>query len=125
MKHLLDINVLISGIWTNHPDHPRTFAWLAGKELVLCPIAELGFIRISTHPTAGINVSMQQARKYLDAFTRQRKADRIADDLPALDSHPAMSRDVTDHYLADLATKHRLRLATLDRNISHPSVDVI
>lgn len=35
------------------------------------------------------------------------------------------SEEVTDHYLADLATLHGIRLVTLDQNLAHPSVDVI
>jgi predicted nucleic acid-binding protein len=42
-----------------------------------------------------------------------------------MDSHPANSDQVTDHYLADLAAKHGLRLATLDRRLKHPAAEMI
>ena len=42
MKHLLDVNVLLAGIWENHSRHAEVFAWLDGKNIVLCPLAELG-----------------------------------------------------------------------------------
>ena len=48
MKHLLDVNVLLAGIWTSHPKHPVTFTWLKGKHLVVCPVSGLGFLRISS-----------------------------------------------------------------------------
>ena len=48
MKYLLDVNVLIGAIWRDQTAHKRAMAWLAGKEIVLCPLAELGFLRIST-----------------------------------------------------------------------------
>ena len=68
---------------------------------------------------------MAEARRGLAAFLAERKAGFLPDDLPALDSHPARSGQVTDAYLADLAQLHNLRLATLDQGIEHPAVDVI
>jgi len=123
-KHLLDVNVLLAAIWSNHPQHARAFAWLAGKSVLLCPLCELGFLRVSTNKKA-INAPMEQARKLLDQFAVDRKAERIADDLPALASHPRKSEQVTDLYLADLAAEHGARLATLDQGIKHTADDVI
>ena len=124
VRHLLDVNILLAAIWTNHPQHAKAFAWLAGKNVILCPLAELGFLRISTNKKV-INAPMEKARNLLHQFAKDRKAVRIADDLPALDSHPGKSEEVTDHYLADLATMHGARLATLDQNLIHSSVEVI
>ena len=122
--HLLDVNVLLAAIWANHTHHARAFAWLSGKNILLCPLSELGFLRISTNPSV-MNAPMGKARKLLDEFTKDRQAERIADDLPALDSRPGKSENVMDHYLADLAAKHGARLATFDTTIAHPSVDAI
>jgi toxin-antitoxin system PIN domain toxin len=122
--HLLDVNLLLAAIWANHPQHAKAFAWLSGKSVILCPLSELGFLRISTNKKA-INAPMEKARNLLNQFAADRKAVRIAADLPALDSHPGKSEQVTDHYLADLATLHGIRLATLDQNLTHSSVDVI
>jgi toxin-antitoxin system PIN domain toxin len=121
---LLDVNLLLAAIWADHPQHAKAFAWLSGKSVMLCPLSELGFLRISTHKKA-INAPMKKARDLLNQFATDRKAVRIAADLPALDSHPGKSEEVTDHYLADLATLHGARLATLDQNLTHSSVDVI
>jgi predicted nucleic acid-binding protein len=52
----------------------------------------------------------------------ERKAERIFDDLPALDSRPKTSEQVTDFYLANLAAKHGLKLATFDEGLTHPAV---
>lgn len=122
--HLLDVNVLLAAIWVNHPQHAKAFAWLGGKNVVLCPLAELGFLRISTNPKA-IGAPMQEARKLLEQFARDRKANRIADDLVALDSRPTKSEEVTDMYLANLAAKHGARLGTFDQAIAHAAVDVV
>ena len=125
MKYLLDVNVLLAGIIETHPHYARAQAWLKGREIVLCPIGELGFLRISSSKQGGINIEMAIARAGLEKFSTERKADRIADDLPALDSHPKISTQVTDHYLADLAQKHGIKLATFDAGLKHPSVELL
>src|SRR5271170_4624357 len=122
--HLLDVNLLLAAIWADHPQHAKAFAWLSGKNVILCPLSELGFLRISTNKKA-INAPMEKARHLLKQFATDRKVVRISDDLQALDSHPGKSEEVTDHYLADLATLHGARLATLDQHLTHSSAEVI
>jgi toxin-antitoxin system PIN domain toxin len=124
MKYLLDINVLLAAIWANHPHYAITDAWLIGKSVVVCPISELGFLRISSNKKA-IAAPMKDARKALERFLAETKAIRIADDLPALASHPVASDQVTDQYLAALAAQHGCKLATLDHEIKHPAVELI
>jgi toxin-antitoxin system PIN domain toxin len=123
-KHLLDINVLLAAMWVNHPQHAKAFAWLDGKSVVLCPLSELGFLRISTNRKA-IGARMEQARRLLEAFAKDRKAERITDDLPALGSKATSSEEVTDLYLADLAAKHGARFGSFDQTIRHSAVDLI
>src|SRR5437867_12111655 len=101
-KHLLDVNVLLAAIWTNHSRHAETFSWLKGKAVVVCPLSELGFLRISTNKRV-INAPMDQARELLERFLKERNVGRIPDDLPALSSGARLSEQVTDYYLADLA----------------------
>ncbi|HYG33984.1 MAG TPA: hypothetical protein VEC99_04325, partial [Clostridia bacterium] len=119
MKHLLDVNVLLAGIWTSHPYHRNAFAWLEGKSLVLCPLSGLGFLRISSNKRA-FNFAMEKARQGLADFCTERGVEWIDDDLRPLESKPQKSEVVTDFYLADLAAKHGLRLATFDTGIKHP-----
>ena len=109
----LDVNVRLAAIWENHPHHAKATSSLwpcrpppgegtrptspakppscrpgaLTRRSHLCPIAELGFLRISTQKF--INAPMDKARRLLETFARERKAERIADDLPALDTHPA------------------------------------
>jgi toxin-antitoxin system PIN domain toxin len=124
MKHLLDVNLLLAAIWKNHPHNSAAFSWLKGKTVVLCPIVELGFLRISSNKSA-INVPMSDARSALEQFSAERAAERIADDLPALEAKARKSEEVTDSYLAALADKHGFKLATFDKNLSHQSVELI
>jgi len=125
MTHLLDVNVLLAAIWDTHPLHARVFAGIHGKRIAICPLVELGFIRISTHPKASINAPMDKTRELLQCFIQERNASRIPDDLPALESKPAKSEEVTDCYLAELAARHNLTFATMDGRIQHPAVAVI
>ena len=124
MTHLLDVNVLLAAIWENHPHHERTFRWLAERQIAVCPLTELGFLRISTHPKA-IQAPMARARELLQKFLTERQAGRISDDLPALDARPQQSDQVTDVYLATLADHHGMKLATLDEKIRHPAVVLV
>jgi len=124
MKYLLDVNVLLAAAWANHPQYAAADAWLKGKSVVVCPLAELGFLRISTHKKA-IAAPMEAARKALEKFLSETNATRIADDLPALESHAENSEQVTDQYLAALADQHGCKLATLDGGIKHAAVELI
>jgi toxin-antitoxin system PIN domain toxin len=124
VKHLLDVNVLLAAIWTTHTHHERVQTWLKGKDVGLCPISELGFIRISTNKRA-IDVPMERAWDLLSKFAKNTKAERIPADLDALNSQPRTSDQVTDHYLADLAAKHGLKLATLDGQLKHSAAELV
>ena len=48
-RYLLDVNVLLAVIWADHPQHANAFSWVSGKSVLLCPLSELGFLRISTN----------------------------------------------------------------------------
>ena len=124
MKYLLDVNVLIGAIWRDQAAHVKTMRWLAEKEVVLCPLTELGFLRISTNAKV-IGASMNRARELLQKFAEDINAERISDDLIALESRPQKSEQVTDHYLGDLAAKHGIKLATLDGQLNHPAAELI
>lgn len=125
MTHLLDVNILLAAIWKEHPHHQKVFAWLKGKNIAVCPISELGFIRISTNAKSSFAAPMDKTHELLKRFLSERNVSRIADDLPALESNPKKSDEVTDFYLASLAEKHGLNLATLDARIKHTAVTLI
>jgi toxin-antitoxin system PIN domain toxin len=124
VRYLLDVNALIAAIWKDHVDHAKADSWVADKDLATCPLSELGFLRVSTQPKA-IGASMRDARRLLDDFLTKHATEFIPADLPALQSKPARSQEVTDHYLAELAARKGFKLATLDCNIVHAAVEVI
>jgi len=124
MKYLLDVNLLIAAILDSHTRHKCADQWLAGKSLVTCPISETGFLRIVTHPKI-YGVAMPVAREALHDFIVRHAPLFLADDLNALKSSAQNSEQVTDFYLAELAEKHQMKLATLDTRISHRAVEIV
>src|SRR5437868_14196262 len=112
MKYLLDISTLLAAIWQDHAAHSKVKAWLPGKSLAVCPFTELGFLRISTNLSGPFKASMADARKLLEAFLTYHNCIFIPANLPALQSNAKDSEMVTDCYLADLASRHRVVLAT-------------
>ena len=124
MKYLLDVNLLIAAIWSTRSSHSKADAWTKHKELATCPISELGFLRISTH-ARGLNGTMADARALLKDFISKHSVEFIPANLPALKSHPATSDEVTDLYLAELASVRGMKLATLDTGLKHAAAEVI
>lgn len=117
MKYLLDVNFLLACVWRSHAQHSKASAWLDRQNTFsTCPIAQLGFLRVSLSP--GYRATHEDALAALQDLTSRRGSAFIADDLhpdriPAVSSHG----DVTDAYLVTLAKAHGLRLATLDDSL--------
>ena len=124
LRYLLDVNVFLAAIWVNHPDHAKAQLWIAGKALATCPLSELGFLRVSTHPKA-LKSDMDTSRKLLEGFLAKHKPQFVAADLPALKSKAQKSEQVTDLYLAELAAGSGMKLASLDAGIRHSVVEFI
>jgi predicted nucleic acid-binding protein len=124
MTFLLDVSVLLAWLWDNHELHSRVIRWQTNKSVAVCPIVELGFLRISTQPAFG--ASMSQAREMLAAWHQKVRPKNVPCDLVALDSDPApVSGKTTDFYLASLAEKHGMRWATLDESVAHRTAFVL
>ncbi len=124
MKHLLDVNVLLAAIWQQHPDFTKADAWLAGRQVATCALSELGFLRVSTHQKA-LKADMNASRQLLHAFLEKHKAQFVPADLPALKSSARKSEELTDLYLAELASSKGMKLATFGTAIKHAAVEVI
>jgi hypothetical protein len=85
--------------------------------------AELGFVGISTNKKT-INAPMEKARELLKSLARKETEKGFLTTSRRWIHRPT-SDQVTDFYLADLAAKHDLRLATLETGIKHPAVEVV
>jgi hypothetical protein len=117
MKYLLDVNLLLACVWRSHAQHVDASAWLDRQaSFATCPIAQLGFLRVSLSP--GYRAAPADALAALDDLTSRKGSSFVADDLRA-EHMPEVSghADVTDAYLVALAQAHGLRLATLDKNL--------
>ena len=118
---LLDVSLLLAILLKKHPDHQRALGWLAGVKPVLCPIVELGWVRISTKAYGLIIAESLDSLK-----TLKRKAGFIACDISLEDTSAAPnSGKTTDWYLADLAKKHGMKWATLDKRANHPNAELV
>src|SRR6266567_8507121 len=124
MTYLLDVSTLLARLWRTHVFHERVKIWADSEKLAVCPITELGFVRISTQPTFGASVT--DARKMLESFYKALAPKFIACDLAVLDSAPpATGAQTTDFYLASLADIHGMKWATLEDKPKHPAAFVI
>src|SRR6266571_8065299 len=117
--------MLIAAIWQDHEDQQRVEAWLRGKQTATCPISELGFLRISSSDTFPFQAEPQLCRDALSEFLREHRCRFIPDDFSPQRIAAQSSRQFTDLYLAELAERHRMKLATLDRRIYHRATEVV
>jgi predicted nucleic acid-binding protein len=129
--YLLDVNALVGLLWDVHGLHARTHAWFGReKPIVLgCALTELSFIRVSMADRT-IAASFADAGQVLEQFTTSLGPRyRYISTLPpanVLRGHGLRGhKEVSDHYLAELARANRAQLATLDEGIKHPAVMLI
>ena len=125
MTYLLDVSSLLALLTKSHVDHSRVRNWQVAEQLAVCPISELGFVRISSHPTVG-TTTMATPRKTLKDWSENKKPEFVPCDTRLLHTPAAPgSKQSTDFYLAGLAEKHGMQLATLDGGIKHKAAFLI
>ena len=120
MTRLLDVNLLMALLWENHEHHTQARSWF--KEVsafATCPVVQLGFARVSSHPLLGYSLTPELAFGVLRQFLADPRHEFIRDDLSCTDrvvrtEQMAGANQITDRYLVALARQHRLALATLD-----------
>jgi predicted nucleic acid-binding protein len=124
MTYLLDVSTLLARLWKTHVFHNRVKAWADQEDLAVCPITELGFVRISTQPAFGASVA--DARRMLDSFHKTFAPKFIPCDLPPLNSAaPSAGNQTTDFYLASLAGMHGMKWATLEEKPRHQAAFIV
>ena len=110
--------------WENHKHHHTARAWLrCSKDFATCPVSQLGFARVSSHPSLGYSMSPDQAFGVLRRFLADPRHRFVPDDLSCEDRIARTdlmggANQVTDHYLVALARQHRLSLATFDEPLA-------
>lgn len=126
MRALLDVNVLVALLDSDHVDHERAFAWLDDEisaGWASCAITENGVVRVLSQPRYPSPVPVAVAVELLAAATGTVHHERWPCDVTLLDADLVDRRrlhghrQVTDAYLLGLAVVHGGRLVTFDQSI--------
>lgn len=120
MKKLVDASIVLAALIKEHPANAAARAWLKKSQPVLCPIVELAWVRVASR-TYGARI--EDAVMHLRRFPW---AGWVPCDLSVADGQAAPTSDkTTDWYLADLAKKHGMKWATLDKRANHPNAELV
>ena len=125
MAILLDANVLVALIVTDHVHHAAAETWLAGigDSFATCPITQGSLVRLLIRQ----GQSAGGTHAVIAALSQSPRHEFWPDSLSFVDV--AMGgvvghRQVTDAYLAQLARSNHSRLATFDRGLAALHRDV-
>ena len=126
MRALLDVNVLIALLDSDHASHDSAINWFAKyarEGWASCPITQNGCIRIMSSPGYPNPLPVQAVIEHLAAACRQDIQEFWPDEISLLDSDAVDStrihgpRQLTDIYLLALAVQHEGRFVTFDTGI--------
>ena len=119
--HLLDANVLIALVVSDHEHHRRASAWVAGVDrFALCSVVEGALVRylVRIGESAATATAVLRAVHAVPTCDFWSAAPSYVDtDLGHVRGH----RQVTDAYLVGVAAAHGARLATLDEGLAAAS----
>ena len=107
-------------LWENHEHHTKVRSWFKSvSAFATCPVVQLGFARISSHPLLGYSITPETAFGVLRQLVADPRHQFVSDDLSCADrivrtDLMATANQITDHYLVALARQHGFSLATLD-----------
>ena len=126
MRALLDVNVLIALLDSDHASHDSAIGWFskhAREGWASCPITQNGCIRIMSHPGYPNPLPVQAVIERLAEACHQDIHEFWPDEISLLDSDVVDStrmhgpRPLTAIYLLALAVQHEGRLVTFDTGI--------
>lgn len=125
-RALLDVNVLLALLDSDHADHVRAVSWLVDDLTAgwaSCALTENGFVRVLSQPRYPSPVSPAQAAGLLADAAQAGDHAFWPCDISVLDaryidhSRIHSGRQLTDAYLLALAAAHGGTLVTLDPSI--------
>jgi toxin-antitoxin system PIN domain toxin len=126
VRALLDVNVLIALLDSDHASHDSAIKWFAKharEGWASSPITQNGCIRIMSHPGYPNPLPIQAVIERLGEACQQDIHEFWPDDVSLLDPHVVDTtrihgpRQLTDIYLLALAVQHDGRLVTFDTGI--------
>jgi toxin-antitoxin system PIN domain toxin len=131
MRALLDVNVLIALLDSDHSLHVPATSWFNGHAhngWASCPITQNGCVRVMASPGYPGALPVRAVVERLAMASKSTLHEFWPDDVSLLD--PALldpsrihgPRQITDLYLLALAVKHRGSFVTFDRLISTDAV---
>lgn len=129
MTRLLDVNLLMALLWENHEHHAQARLWFKNvSAFATCPVVQLGFARVSSHPLLGYSLTPELAFGVLRQFIADPRHQFIPDDLSCADRIVRTelmtgANQITDRYLVALARQHGFSLATLDEPLAKSFAD--
>ena len=126
--YLLDINVLVALLWTNHEQHQAASAWFKRRQQggwATCALTQAGFIRVSSNPRVFRDAptpvkAVEILELNLDHPTHRFFKDEL--DFPhavkPFGNRLSGHQQTTDAYLFGLAIHKGGVLATFDKSIA-------
>ena len=126
MRALLDVNVLIALLDSDHASHDSAIDWFAKQARqgwASCPITQNGCIRVMSNPGYPNPLPVQAVAQRLAEACHQNIHAFWPDDVSLLDSDVVDAtrihgpRQLTDIYLLALAVKRQGKLVTFDTGI--------
>jgi toxin-antitoxin system PIN domain toxin len=126
MRALLDVNVLIALLDSDHTLHAVALGWFgehAHEGWASCPITQNGCLRIMSNSGYPNALPIQSVMKRLADACEDNVHEFWSDDVSLLDSNTVDStrvhgpRQLTDIYLLALAVRHAGRFVTFDGGI--------
>lgn len=131
MRGLLDVNVLIALLDSEHASHDPAIRWFAKharEGWASCPITQNGCIRIMSNQGYPSPLPAQAVIERLAAACNEEIHEFWTDEVSLLDPDVVDStrihgpRQLTDIYLLALAVRHEGRLVTFDDGIPAAAV---
>ncbi len=125
-RALLDVNVLLALLDSDHVHHERAHEWLdaeADASWATCAVTENGFVRIVSQPRYPSPITTAEAVELVADACADGQHEFWSCDVSLLDSSAIDRtrlhgpRQVTDAYLLALAVSNGGRLATFDRSL--------
>jgi len=126
--YLLDINVLVALLWTNHEQHQAAIEWRQSHQRAgwaTCPLTQAGFVRVSSNPRIFPDApSPAKALEILKANLNHPGHHFWKDELPVARAVTPFAGRFTGHqqttaaYLFGLAIHKKGVLATFDTSIA-------
>ena len=131
MRALLDVNVLIALLDSDHTSHGVAMSWFAKharEGWASCPITQNGCVRIMSSPSYPNALPVQSVMQRLTDACEEDVHEFWSDDVSLLDPDTFDStrihgpRQLTDIYLLGLAVEHAGRFVTFDTGIALAAV---